>query len=112
MLLQLAGLVAVLTAIVHGVLGETRIFAQARIEPRWIRSMLRLIWQCGTLAWIGLGVLLIVAPDFDPAARQWIVAAAVVNFLAAAAANAWVTRGRHIGWMAMVLASGLALAGS
>jgi hypothetical protein len=111
MLLILAGSVAMLTAVIHGVLGETKIFAKARIEPAWIRLLLRLIWQCGALAWFGLGVLLVVAADFEPAAQRWIVAVAVVNFLAGAAGNAWVTRGRHVGWMMMVLASGLALAG-
>ena len=33
----------------------------------------------------------------------------MINFLAAAAGNAWITRGRHPGWMMMALASGLAL---
>jgi hypothetical protein len=110
MLLQIAGAIAILTALVHGVLGETKIFAKARIEPAWIRLMLRLIWQCGALAWAGLGALLIAAQGFAPAARQWIIAVAVVNFLAAAVGNAWVTRGRHPGWMLMAAASGLALA--
>lgn len=109
--LQAAGAIAALTALFHAVLGETRVFAKARIEPGWIRLMLRLIWQCGALSWLALAALLIAAPGFDSAARGWIVTAAVANFLAAAAANAWATRGRHVGWMLMALASGLALAG-
>jgi hypothetical protein len=110
-LLQIAGGLAVLVSVIHGVLGETKIFAKAKIEPAWIKLMLRLIWQCSTLAWISCGVLLIVAPYVGAPARNWIVGIAVVNFLAAAIGNAWATRFRHIGWMAMVLASGLALAG-
>ncbi len=109
--LQASGAIAGLTAIVHAVLGETPIFAKARIEPGWIRLMLRLIWQCGALAWLALAALLIAAPGLDSAARGWIVAMATINFLAAAAANAWATRGRHLGWMLMATASVLALAG-
>jgi hypothetical protein len=111
MLLQIAGGLAIVVALVHGVLGETKIFAKARIEPAWIKLMLRLIWQCSTLAWISCGLLLIAAPYLGDAARPWLVGIAVANFLYAAAANAWATRGGHIGWVAMLLASGLALAG-
>jgi hypothetical protein len=110
-LLQIGGGLAIVIAIIHGVLGETKIFARTRIEPAWIRLMLRLIWQCSTLAWVSCGVLLIAAPYLGDAARPWIVGIAVANFVAAAAGNAWATRGRHVGWMLMALASGLALAG-
>ncbi len=110
-LLQIAGGLAILVAIVHGVLGETKIFARAKIEPAWIKLLLRLIWQCSTLGWISCGVLLIAAPYLGATARPWIVAIAVINFLCAAAGNAWATRGRHIGWVLMTLSSGLALAG-
>jgi len=111
-LLQAGGAIAIFVAIVHGVLGETKIFAKAKIEPAWIKLMLRLIWQCGALAWASLGVLLVVAPYMaSPSARLWIVIVAVVNFACAALGNAWATRGRHVGWMLMALASALAVAG-
>ncbi|MBI3197427.1 MAG: hypothetical protein HYZ40_07945 [Rhodospirillales bacterium] len=111
--MQAAGGIAILTAIIHGVLGETKIFAQARIEPAWIKLMLRLIWQCGTVAWVGFGVLLVAAPYMgSEAARLWIAGAAVGAYGVGAISNAWVTRGRHIGWVAMTVASVLALAGA
>ena len=111
-LLQIAGGLAVVVSVIHGVLGETKIFAKAKIEPAWIKLMLRLLWQSGTLAWIGLGVLLIVTPYLgSSAARHWIVAVAVANFALAALANGVATRWRHFGWMAMTAVSGLALAG-
>lgn len=111
--IQVAGGIAILAAIVHGVLGETKIFAKARIEPAWIRLMLRLIWQCGTVAWIGFGILLVAAPYMgSEIARLWIVGAAIGTYGVAAFGNAWATRGRHIGWMAMAVACGLALAGA
>ncbi|CAN0507671.1 unnamed protein product, partial [Phaeothamnion confervicola] len=76
--MQAAGGIAILTAIIHGVLGETKVFAHARIEPARIRLLLRLIWQCGTVAWIGFGVLLVAAPYMgSEAARLWITGATV-----------------------------------
>jgi hypothetical protein len=107
-----AGALGILAGVVHGVLGETHVFATARIEPAWTRRLLRLVWQCGALAWLGIGVLLIAAPAFgSEAARIWIagVAAAVYGF--AAVANAWATGGRHFGWMVLAAATLLALAG-
>ena len=48
-----AGGLGIVAAVVHGVLGETHVFATARIEPAWTRRLLRLVWQCGALAWLG-----------------------------------------------------------
>jgi hypothetical protein len=45
------------------VLGETKVFAKATIQPESLRTLIRLVWQAGTAAWIGAGVLLIAAPD-------------------------------------------------
>src|SRR4051812_19354317 len=60
--LQAAGTIAILTAIVHGAIAELKVFANARIEPRGARRLLRLIWQASTVDWIALGALLIAAP--------------------------------------------------
>ena len=74
LVLQAAGVLAILVAIGHGALGELRVFAKARIEPQRIRHLLRGIWQASTVDWIGIGVLLIAAPAFgSQAARQWIM---------------------------------------
>lgn len=111
-MIQAAGGIAMLAAIAHGVLGETRIFARARIEPDRIRLMLRLVWQCGAVAWAGLGILLIIAPFLaSDAARTAIVSVAVATYGFGAAANAWATSARHFGWMVLTAASALALAG-
>ena len=99
--MQAAGGLAVLTAAIHGVLGETT------------GLLLRLIWQCGTVAWIGFGVLLAATPYMgSEAARLWIGGAAIATYSVAAIGNAWVTRGRHVGWMAMMAVSVLALVGA
>jgi peptidoglycan/LPS O-acetylase OafA/YrhL len=97
-LLQCSGLAAIVVAVIHGVLGETRV--------------IRLVWQAGTVAWIGGGVLLIAAPlmSSEPA-RHWIVLTLACVFAFGALANAWATRGRHFGWMALSAVVALAVAG-
>src|SRR5947209_3472057 len=110
LLLQCSGAAAVIVALIHGVLGETRVFA--RIEPARLRMLIRLVWQAGTVAWIGGGVLLIAAPSFESeSARHWIVVTIVAVYAFAAAANAWWSRGRGFGWKALGAVVVLAVAG-
>jgi len=112
LLLQCSGLAAIVVALVHGVLGETKVFARASIEPKWARTLIRLVWQAGTVAWIGGGVLLVAAPWMaSDQARHWIVATFAAVFAFAALGNAWATRGRHFGWMALGAVVALAVAG-
>ena len=64
LILQCAGVAGIAVALIHGVLGETKVFAKATIQPESLRTLIRLVWQAGTVAWIGGGVLLIAAPSF------------------------------------------------
>jgi len=112
LLLQVAGVATIVVAIVHGILGETKVFARARIEPERLRTLIRLVWQASTVAWAGGGILLLAAPWMaSEPARHWIVVtlACVLGF--AALANAWATRGRHFGWMALSAVVAMAVAG-
>jgi uncharacterized membrane protein HdeD (DUF308 family) len=110
-LLQAAGLVAILVSIAHGVLGETTVFARATVEPPRLRTLLRLVWQAGTLAWIAGGVLLIAAPWMgSDAARHWIIGTFAVVFGFAAIANALATRTVHPGWIGMSAVVALSVA--
>jgi hypothetical protein len=94
------------------VLAETKIFPRLRIEPERLRLLIRLVWQCSTVAWMALAVLLIATPGFgSEAARRWVIAASVVTFGLAAIGNAWATRGRHFGWVALTVVAGLAATG-
>ena len=112
LLLQGAGVIAILVSIAHGVLGETRVFARATVEPPLMRTLLRLVWQAGTLAWIAGGVLLIAAPWMgSDAARHWIIGTFAVVFGFAAIANALATRTVHLGWIGMSAAVALSIAG-
>jgi hypothetical protein len=110
--LQAAGVLAILVAVAHGAIAELRVFANTRIEPRWTRKLLRLVWQASTVDWIGFGVLLMATPWLgSQMARRWIIAVAVVAYGYAAVGNAVSTRGRHPGWLLMSCVVALALAG-
>jgi hypothetical protein len=110
--LQVAGAVAILVAIGHGVTAELVVFPKARIEPRRTRQLLRGIWQASTLDWIGIGVLLMAAPAFgSETARHWVIAVAVVVYGYAAVGNILATRGRHVGGWLMGGVIALALLG-
>ena len=111
-LLQAAGLGAIVVALIHGWLGEARIFARATIEPERLRILIRLVWQASTVAWIGGGVLLIAAPWMaSDLARHWIIGTMAAVFGFGAAGNAIATRGRHYGWLALSAVVVLAVAG-
>jgi hypothetical protein len=100
LLLQCAGVAAIAGAIIHGVLGETKVFPRVTIEPKRLHSLFRLVWQASTVAWIGGGVLLIAVPLMaSEPARHWIVVTLACVFAFGTLGNAWATRGRHFGWM-------------
>jgi len=108
----ICGLAGILVAIIHGVLGETKVFARATIQPESLRTLIRLVWQAGTVAWIGGGVLLIVAPSLgSESARHWITATIIVVYGFGIIANAWWSRGRGFGWKALGVVVALAVAG-
>jgi len=112
LLLQCAGAAAIFVAVVHGIIGETKVFAIARIEPEQLRTLIRLVWQASAVAWASAGVLLIAAPSMaSDHARHWIVitSACVLGF--GAFGNAWATRGRHFGWMVLGAVVVMAVAG-
>ena len=112
LVVQLAGILALAAVVAHGVLGETKIFARVRIEPERVRLLMRLVWQWGTIACVGLAILLVAAPKLgSEAARNWIIATSIVTFGFGAIGNAWATRGRHFGWVVLIIVVGLAAIG-
>jgi hypothetical protein len=112
LLLQCSGLLAIAAAVIHGVIGETRVFPRLTIEPARLRTLIRVVWQASSVAWIGCGVLLIAAPLMaSEPARHWIIAIMACIFALSAGGNALATRGRHFGWMALGAVVALAVAG-
>jgi hypothetical protein len=112
LILQCAGVAGIAVSLIHGVLGETKVFAKATIQPESLRTLIRLVWQAGTVAWLGGAVLLIAAPSMgSESARHWIIITVIAIYTFAAIANAWWSRGRAIGWKALSLVVALAVAG-
>jgi hypothetical protein len=102
MFLQAAGIAAIVVALIHGILGETRVFARATIEPARLRALIRVCWQIGTVGWICGGILLIAAPFIaSTSARHWIIATTCLMYGFGMVGNFWVLRGRHFGWAAL-----------
>jgi hypothetical protein len=111
-LLQISGAVAILAALIHGVLSETRVFPRVTIEPQRLRMLFRMVWQVPTVAWIAGGVLLIAVPTMgSEAARHWIVFMLACLFALSAIGNAVGTRGKHFGWMVLGAVAAMAVAG-
>jgi hypothetical protein len=109
---QAAGVLAIVAALVHGYLGESKIFAVAQIEPRWASRLMRSLYRCTVLDWVAFGALLILVPAMGSGqARHAIIVASAAVYAAAATGNAWSTRGRHFGWVLMLVVVALALAG-
>jgi hypothetical protein len=97
-----AGAGAIAVAMIHGVLGETKVFARATIEPPRLRALIRICWQIGTVGWICGGILLLAAPSVASlAARHWIVITMCAMYAFGMIGNFWVFRGRHFGWAAL-----------
>ncbi len=81
LILQCAGVAGIAVALIHGVLGETKVFARATIQPESLRTLIRLVWQAATVAWIGGGVLLMAAPWLgSESARHWIIVTIVAVY--------------------------------
>jgi hypothetical protein len=110
-LLQCAGLGAIAAALAHGVIGGNKIFPRVTIEPPRLRTLIWLVWQAGTVAWIGFGALLIAAPLMaSEPARHWIIAVFACVFAFAACCNAFASRGRHFGWVVFSAVVAMAVA--
>ncbi len=118
--LALAALVLAATALAHSWLGERRLIGPllapgSRPGPlagsAYARQVLRFAWHVTSLTWLGLGGMLLAlapAPPAGPAGHA--VLAAGATFLVLGLVSAVAGRGRHLSWVAFLLAAGLCLA--
>lgn len=110
--LQIAGILAIFVAIVHGAIAELQVFPRTNIASSRTRRLLRMVWQASTVDWICIGGLLVAAPMLgSDSARRCIIAAAVVAYGYAAVGNLIASRGRHIGGYLMGAVVGLSAVG-
>jgi hypothetical protein len=110
--LTLSGLLAIVAAIIHAWLGETAVFARVQITPNGARRIIHAVWIFGVVSWLAIAVLVIAAPHLgSPDARHWIVATSAVTYAFGALGNAIGTRGKHFGWMVLLVVAALSVAG-
>ena len=118
-----AGVLALITGVVHSVLGEKLIFRHLRNgslvpamgAPPLRERNIRIIWAtwhlatvfgwafAGLLVWLGLTPL-------DQSPKLFVVGAIVFAYLGGSVLVLIGTRGRHPGWIALLLVSALAVA--
>lgn len=119
-----AGVVMALTALVHSVVGELLIFRQLRkggIVPTEGGPLLRerhvrILWASwhlvSILGWALAAILITMAQA--PAAslpNAWLLKVAIATSLAGSALVLFATRGRHPGWLSLLVAAILAWLG-
>lgn len=109
LLMRLAGALAILVALVHGISAEFRLFPYVTAAKPEHVLLLRFVWQASTLAWISFGVLLIAAPKLDARAASWIAAVALLNFAAGSIGGLVATGWTHYGWALLAVISLLLL---
>jgi hypothetical protein len=107
-LLYCAAALAVVTAIVHSVLGERLILGPilGAAEPGpWIlrsrlaRAIVRFAWHFTSISWVAVAaVFAILAGLPAPAQNRAIVIVLGGTFLLMAVISVTISRGRHIGW--------------
>lgn len=112
-MLWLSAGIMLLTAVVHSVLGERRLIgpilgmSSGVVANPLGRNVLRFAWHLTSLLMI-LSALTLLWPDTD----RTLIAIIGGSWLAAGLVDAVMTRGRHIGWPALVAAGLLAVAGA
>lgn len=110
-----AGVIAIITGVVHSVLGEMLIFRQLRSSgfvptlaaPPLSERNIRIIWATWHLAsvfgWAFAGILLRLAIAPHESSTALIVTAVVFANLAGSLLVLIGTKGRHPGWVALLL---------
>lgn len=113
LLLMLAGLLGLAVAAVHSYMGQVRVISTARFAGTVQRRMAQAIWHFSALAWAASAlVFLCAALNLAGEARWQVVGLATLPLAYGMVANAWITRGRHFGWVVLALVILLALAGA
>ena len=122
-MLTLAALLAVVTGLVHSVLGERLIFRHlrdtslvpSRPAPPLQARHVRILWAtwhlASVLAWALAGLLWALARNPGaPLPADLVLSVCAAGFLAGAVLVLVGTRGRHPGWIALAIVAGLSMA--
>jgi hypothetical protein len=98
-LIRIAGTLAIIVALVHGISAEFRLFPFVTAAKPEHVLLLRFVWQASTLAWISFGILLIAASKLDGRAASYITVAALFNFAVGSIGGLVATGWTHYGWL-------------
>lgn len=109
--LGVAGLIGAVVAIMHGVIVQRLMVEplsqRAAVDPPIspvVRRLISPLLHFSTVVWFAGGIALIFATSLDYQARLCIGLLVGGAYLFGAVGNFWATRGRHLGWMLLVLA--------
>jgi hypothetical protein len=114
--LVLAAALALVTAVVHSVLGERGIliplFRRGGLpkilgSESLTRQTLRFTWHLVSVAWWGFAALLLIVAG-DQGSKSTVLHVISATALCSAALTAVATRGRHLGWLALLAVALLA----
>jgi hypothetical protein len=113
-MLLAAGVLCVLTALVHSLLGEARLIGplvrgrQGVLGRPLSRQVVRLAWHWTSVLWLLVASVLVSAGLGHPV-EIWLLRVIGATHLAMGLLDAVVTRGKHIAWPPLVLVGGLTL---
>ncbi|MGB1251638.1 MAG: hypothetical protein ACPG8W_13555 [Candidatus Promineifilaceae bacterium] len=112
LMLQAAGVCAIIVALYHGVVGDRLVQAMA-IEPAGQKQLMRGSFHIGTMGWLTGGILLFVAATLDAGlARNAIVLAYAFVFGIPAIGQVVMSKGRpNFGMVMLILVVILSLLG-
>ena len=114
MLFLAAGVVCVLTALVHSLVGEVRLIgplvrSRSGVMGRPLaRQVVRFAWHWTSVLWLMVAGVLVSA-GVGHAVDTWLLACIGGVHLVLGLFDAAVTRGRHLGWPMLILIGGLTL---
>ena len=109
-----AGVVCVLTALVHSLVGEVRLIgplvrSRSGVMGRpLVRQVVRFAWHWTSVLWLLVAAVLVSA-GLGHQVERWLLACIGGVHLALGLWDAVITRGRHIGWPLITLIGGLTL---
>jgi hypothetical protein len=116
-MLQLSALLIILLGVAHSILGEryilVRLFRRPDLpklfgSPEFTIQTLRFAWHITTVAWFGLGTLLLAASrgQLDSQLALQIIGCTA---MASGVLPLLFTRGKHLSWLILFAIGGLAL---
>jgi len=123
MQLLAAGMLMILIGVAHSVIGEILIFRKLRagtivplLAPAPLRERhLRILWAnwhlTSALGWGLAALLILIAAAPDPSSHALHVRIIAIATLAGSALVLYATKGRHPGWLGLLIAAGLAWIG-